>query len=227
MTPVFSSQAFSMIGVFNDVQVDPFQSNKIYVITESYFYFSEDGGENWTQSNKVFNKARNIIADPNYENRIYAGTSEGVFVSNNSGTIWQELNTGLLNHDILCLEYDVENQHLYAGTNGDGVFQLNVDHTTHTSLKNISKIETFQLLQNYPNPFNPSTTIRYNIAKAGRVTLRIYNIAGQKIAKLIDEICIAGEYQITWDANGLPTGIYLARLQTQKEIGTLKLFYLK
>ncbi|MDW7680520.1 MAG: hypothetical protein SCK70_08140, partial [bacterium] len=58
----------------------------------------------------------------------------------------------------------------------------------------------FELLQNYPNPFNHSTTIRFSIGKSGHVQLRILNILGQEVARLVDKQLIAGTHSILWSA---------------------------
>lgn len=76
---------------------------------------------------------------------------------------------------------------------------------------------TFELFQNYPNPFNPSTSIRFDLAAPGRVTLTIYNILGQEVARLADGEFPAGSHAVTWDGrdgNGATaaSGIYIYRI---------------
>ena len=58
---------------------------------------------------------------------------------------------------------------------------------------------TFAVEQNYPNPFNPETVIKYKVNDASSVTLKIYNLLGQEIRALVDEMQSAGSYQIRWD----------------------------
>jgi hypothetical protein len=67
----------------------------------------------------------------------------------------------------------------------------------------------FDLAQNYPNPFNPATTIEYALAKAGHVSLKVYNVIGQEVAALIDEHKGAGVYSISFEAGNFPSGVYL------------------
>lgn len=73
-------------------------------------------------------------------------------------------------------------------------------------------VTEFKLSQNYPNPFNPTTTISYSIKKAGKVNLSVYNVAGQKVATLIDKNMKACAGKITWDASRLASGVYFYRL---------------
>jgi hypothetical protein len=84
-----------------------------------------------------------------------------------------------------------------------------------------------QLLQNYPNPFNNSTTLKYNLTKAGEVTITIYNILGQKLAEPVNEYQQAGAKTVTWWADNLPSGIYFARMKTEDYSGSIKLLLLK
>ena len=71
----------------------------------------------------------------------------------------------------------------------------------------------YSLSQNYPNPFNPTTTIRYALPKESFVTLKIFNLLGQEIAALVDELMPMGEHQVQWQAGDLPSGVYLYRLE--------------
>ncbi len=72
--------------------------------------------------------------------------------------------------------------------------------------------DKLQLNQNHPNPFNNITTIGYQIPMDSDVKLSVYNLAGQEIKSLVNEYQSAGEYQITWNAEGLPGGIYICQL---------------
>jgi phosphodiesterase/alkaline phosphatase D-like protein len=90
----------------------------------------------------------------------------------------------------------------------------------------------FGLSQNYPNPFNPSTKIKYQLARDSHVSLTVYDILGQKVRTLINELQQAGYYNITWDGNNdagnkASSGIYIYRLQSGNFIKTLKMNLLK
>ena len=73
--------------------------------------------------------------------------------------------------------------------------------------------EQFELLQNYPNPFNPATNITFKIPVTSHVTLEIFDVAGRRIATLLDESHSPGTHTVTWDASTLASGVYLYRLQ--------------
>ncbi len=71
---------------------------------------------------------------------------------------------------------------------------------------------TFSLCQNYPNPFNPATIIGFALPQASHVKLEVFNILGQKVAKLVDKRLPAGSHEIEFNATDHPSGIYFYRL---------------
>lgn len=90
----------------------------------------------------------------------------------------------------------------------------------------------FALQQNYPNPFNPATTIGYQLRGSVKVNLSLYNLLGEKVATLVDQVQDAGSYRVAWegrDANGrlLPAGVYFYRLTAGAEMQTKRLLLLK
>jgi photosystem II stability/assembly factor-like uncharacterized protein len=85
----------------------------------------------------------------------------------------------------------------------------------------------YSLSQNYPNPFNPSTTIKYSLPQTGRITLRIYDLLGREVIKLIDEEKPAGEYETIWNASSFPSGVYLIKMQAGSFSETRKVVLMK
>ena len=85
----------------------------------------------------------------------------------------------------------------------------------------------FELKQNYPNPFNPSTRINFAISNASFVNLKVYDVIGNEIATLVSEEKQAGNYEIDFDATGLPGGIYFYQIKSGSFIETRKMTLLK
>jgi parallel beta-helix repeat protein len=83
-------------------------------------------------------------------------------------------------------------------------------------------LDEFNLFQNYPNPFNPSTNISFRIAEIGFVSLKIYDILGDEVATLVNEVKLPGEYRVTFNASGLSSGIYLYKLRVSSSSTGLK-----
>ncbi len=78
--------------------------------------------------------------------------------------------------------------------------------------------EKFALEQNFPNPFNPSTVIRYELPVSARVLLKIYNVFGQEVAKLVDGDESAGYHTKEFDARNIASGVYFYRLTARDDV---------
>jgi hypothetical protein len=89
----------------------------------------------------------------------------------------------------------------------------------------------FSLAQNYPNPFNPSTKIKFTVPagteRAVSVQLKLYDILGNEVATLVNEVKPAGIYEVEFDGTGLPSGIYFYQLKTDSYIKTKKMLLLR
>ncbi|MEO8169042.1 MAG: T9SS type A sorting domain-containing protein, partial [bacterium] len=81
----------------------------------------------------------------------------------------------------------------------------------------------YRIHSSYPNPFNPSTTIRYDLPEPGRISLMVYDLLGRKVAELMNEEKTAGYHSVTWNAEGVASGVYLARFSATDGAGRLRL----
>ena len=79
----------------------------------------------------------------------------------------------------------------------------------------------------FPNPFNPSTTISFDVKKAGVVNLGVYNISGQLVATLVNSPMTAGSHQIVWNAARNSSGVYIVRLTSNGFTDTKKVTFMK
>ncbi len=77
----------------------------------------------------------------------------------------------------------------------------------------------FELSQNYPNPFNPTTTMDYQLAAPGYVSVVVYNILGEEVAQLVQSQQDAGYYSTAWNAVSSPSGIYYVRMTVSDQSG--------
>jgi hypothetical protein len=94
------------------------------------------------------------------------------------------------------------------------------------------KVESLKLLPNTPNPFSRATTIHYQMPRAGNVSLRVYNVAGQAVRTLVSGSLPAGAHSARWDGRddrgrALPGGVYFARLAASEGSRTIKITMLK
>ena len=85
-------------------------------------------------------------------------------------------------------------------------------------------VDQFSLAQNQPNPFNPVTAINYSLAKDSPVKITVYNILGQQIAVLVDQLQAKGFHQVIWNAHNQPSGLYIYRLEADGFTVSRKMF---
>ena len=84
-----------------------------------------------------------------------------------------------------------------------------------------------KLFDNYPNPFNPTTTISFYLPVQNFVSLKVYDFLGDEIITLVNEEKYAGSYEITWNAEGLSSGVYFYQLEAGEVTSTRKMLLLR
>ena len=131
----------------------------------------------------------NTAATPTASNFAYP---QSIFVDSPNGHIWI---TDFDNHRVL--RFDVSSL------------------TSASESEKISSPQSFFLSQNYPNPFNGETQITFSVKLTGDAVLSVYNLLGQKVITLFDDVATANTiYSVTFDAENLPSGVYLYSLRT-------------
>jgi len=153
-----------------------------------------------------------------------------------NGTSWLPLGFGVNGrvNDFLVWETDLwlSGRFTRAGNQpaaGLTVWSLDLDYTPPVSIgpDPIDLPNTVKLYQNYPNPFNPTTTIQYTLPENAQVRLDVYNIAGQRIATLVNENQAQGTHFSVFDATRLSSGIYLYQITANGVSETRKMLLIK
>ncbi|MHB9005258.1 MAG: T9SS type A sorting domain-containing protein, partial [Coriobacteriia bacterium] len=174
----------------------------------------------------------NIYSDSTYIIRWETNTSNSVSIellSNNnlvtiladsifSGTnafVWKVPSNLKPDSSYKIIILSIGNPKLFALS--DNAFAIKSEITGATGLKVIAK--DFNLSQNYPNPFNPSTVINYSIPEESNVRISVFNAIGQRITTLVNATKQSGDYQVTWDASQLASGIYFYYLKATTTSG--------
>ncbi len=149
--------------------------------------------------------------------------------------IWDKFITGIRGESIQHTTnagYIISGMTSSYGANWTDLVMVEIN-TDSLSIVNVDEDDNeftpqdFSLAQNYPNPFNPTTEIRYSIPQSGDVSLVIYSITGQEIARLVDDNQAGGDYSVAWDASSVSSGIYFYRLQAGDFVQTRKMLLLK
>jgi flagellar hook assembly protein FlgD len=130
-------------------------------------------------------------------------------------------------------------------SNFDGMYTSNVSAATdkngwwfvaHDTIKGVISSQVgvaeavpagFSVAQNTPNPFNPSTDIHFSLAKPGRVTVEVYNAAGQKVDTLLNTVMGAGEHSVAWNGAKFAAGVYFYTVTSGSNSRTIKMTLLK
>ncbi len=108
------------------------------------------------------------------------------------------------------------------------VFRFAIGNNKVVVSANDKNIPTkYQLSQNYPNPFNPTTTINYQLEKTGFVSLKVYNVLGQEVTSLINEVKSPGKYNVVFNASNLASGVYIYRLTINNFVAVKKMELIK
>ena len=126
--------------------------------------------------------------------------------------------------------YTFTDKNISAGKYLYRLKQIDTDGKIHYSKEievhvEIPKVMT--LSQNHPNPFNPVTTINYELPQTGKVYLKAYNIIGEEIVTLVNEMQEAGRYAIQFDASQYSSGIYFYKLTSNNYTITKSMMLVK
>ena len=219
------------------VVVDPSDENIVYVTfsglkwrdPQPHVYRSTDKGNTWSDisSNLPDAPVNAFAVDNNFSNQLYLGNDVGMYVSFNTGQSWEVLGEGLPVLPIGDIKIHPTENFLAAGTYGRSMYTIDLNLVTNVNNEQPQIGSGFSLSQNYPNPFNPSTTISWESPVSGHQTLKVYNIAGQLVATLVDENKSAGKHQIDFNATLLASGIYFYKLDAENFSETKKMLILK
>lgn len=113
---------------------------------------------------------------------------------------------------------DLDKNTVATTLDSPGFFVAYLNLTQSTIITNIEnkeqqkEVQDFKLMTCYPNPFSQKTTINYRLANPGKVEIKVYNAIGQEIETLVNEFMVAGDYEITWQPKGMPTGVYFCKM---------------
>jgi hypothetical protein len=217
-----------------DIHVNPNNSKEVYAtfggFGTGHVYRSTNAGINWINisANLPDVPHQSICIDPMYPQNVYAGNDLGVYVSTNGGVSWSEFRTGMPYAIVFDLTISYPNRNIRATTHGNGIWTRSlIQYPVSVGKKDNNIPNEFALQQNYPNPFNPVTKIKYSVPVTGHVLLKVYDINGHEAAGLVIGEQKAGNYEVTFDASKLSSGIYFCKMTSGSFSKTIKMMYVK
>jgi photosystem II stability/assembly factor-like uncharacterized protein len=219
--------------VGNSVPSTVFQSDKLNGISVSdnglpLLAITTNGGANWQSYNTGAGTFGVGTTKWVPGTSIYYLAANKIKRTSNNGQSWEEMTTsGVQNfvHMDLILN-GVNNICAYALASDGRVLKYEGEPF---GLKQISgEVPTdFELKQNYPNPFNPITYFSFRIPENGFVTIRVFDVKGKDIQTLVNESLAPGIYEVEFDADNLPSGVYYYTLSSKGFVGTKKMVLVK
>ena len=210
--------------------------SRLYAASTDGVYLSRDKALTWTLRLRLESEHWSTVRirfDPHHRERVLVVTGRQLHETLDAGRSWRLIR---YNDNIYPWFNDIavhprDPSVLLAATPW-GVLRLERGTITAVEAETIAAPKSFALYQNFPNPFNGQTVISYRSAKAGPVKLVIYNLMGQSVRHLVDEVQPAGFHRTTWnrtDDGGTPvaSGCYLYRLTAGSHRQTRRLVVLK
>jgi len=129
------------------------------------------------------------------------------------------------NGKTICISESAVSSHL---NHGDHLDSCNGGPDNMMGVEIISEIpDDYMLHANYPNPFNPVTTMKYDLPFDSEVTLTVYDMLGREVVTLVNEMKSAGRYSVTFNAAGLPSGMYFYKIKAHDFVQVRKMILLK
>ncbi len=107
----------------------------------------------------------------------------------------------------------------------DALYRYKIEDTQIETMDQTPNV--FCLYPNYPNPFNPKTTIQYAIPKAGRVSLRVFDLQGKQVKLLVNQYQSPGNHSISFNGSELPSGVYFYKLEIGRHTQIRKMLLIK
>jgi photosystem II stability/assembly factor-like uncharacterized protein len=190
--------------------------------------YTGDGGKNWETQSVSYYFWSSVHMNPSGKAWTVGGNGN-ILYSTDWGNSWTTQKSG-----VTCVLWEV----IFIDDNegwivGGGVGQPGVIlHTKSGGLitdiyeKQYTPTE-YSLSQNFPNPFNPRTKIKYSIAEPGKVSMILCNVLGQEVKRLVNAEMLPGNYELEFNAEHIPSGIYFYQLNAGDFIQTKKMILMK
>ena len=205
--------------VADDIAINPQNPDVVFVAANGRIYRSTDGGDTWTAFGTgagLTGGVECVAINPVNPAIIYAGGYGGMFRSTDAGDTWTVFDDGLpTGVEVQSIAVEGESgEMILVGTAGHGIYRRT------TSLAGVGKVSSGAVsLEVLPNPVSATSSISFTLPVESLTTLKIYDIRGRLVEKLLSEEVSAGYHSATWDTRDqsgtlVSPGIYYLELQT-------------
>ncbi|MFO7445925.1 MAG: T9SS type A sorting domain-containing protein, partial [Ignavibacteriaceae bacterium] len=144
-------------------------------------------------------------------------------------TLYDSLNTFIQSLDGFIFSLDIDSaDNKWMGVYNGGIITFNIsDIGVHVKTERVENIDKYELNQSYPNPFNSYSIISYTLPEDQHVELKVYDILGNLVTELVNENVSTGYHEISFNAAGLPSGMYFYTIKTERFTETRKIALVK
>ena len=197
----------------------------------SGLFCSFDSSKSWTTPEFQWGLSDNYLISLDAMNTVlFAATDFRIFYTQDNGNNWHLVNTNSIpgppihESQFKCIK--IFGDYLFAGTS-HGIWRCPLSLTTSIQNNNELDYSSIKLYPNYPNPFNPSTKISWQSSVGSWQSLKVYDVLGREVATLVDEYRNAASYEVEFNANSLPSGVYFYQLKAGNFVQTKKMILIK
>jgi hypothetical protein len=187
---------------------------------------STDNGRSWELLSSGLPVNPQVYSLVAHGQDVFVGIDPGLYYSTVNGDKWTYVGQGL--PDLLILSIFINDSDVFVGMDAGGIWKRPLSEITEVK-QPISPTmpASFKLEQNYPNPFNPTTVVSYQLPTNSFISLEVYDVLGKKVKTLVSERQNAGAHLVTFNADGLSSGVYFYRLSNGSFVATKKLMLIK
>jgi len=145
-------------------------------------------------------------------------TSNKIYLSKDNGTNWQDFSAGLdINQETYYTRFAMGGDKVFASFLHNSLWYCDLSEITDVKKSNGRLPQRYHLNQNFPNPFNSTTTISYTLPESDFVILKVYDMIGRELQTLVNAFQQADFYNVYFNADEIPNGIYLYQLRAGNE----------
>ncbi len=219
-----------------DMAVDPSDSRVAYVVFagfgESHLWRTTDAGGTWLDIGAALPDlpATAVAVDPDHPEMLYFGNDLGVWVSPDAGATWEPFDSGMPPALVNDLKVFAPGRKLRVATHGNGAWERPLADPPVVGVEVVgggAGTGGALRLTVSPNPVRAGSRVSFELPEAAHVRLTLHDVAGRRVATLVDEVRPAGAHVESLPLRGLAAGVYFARLEAGRDVTRTRVVYVR